>query len=195
MVLKRIAKSSETEAITSLIEQGDFGAALSRAASELSEDIGQFCMALLGDQALAEEATVRTLSDFYAAMPAMTNPRPRPWLFETAYRACKQLRASAAISHQESDSSTDGSADAASENAPALIRTLLSSMKPEERETSLLRYLARLGYADIANICDLSEESVRKHVSKALLRIRSTVQDDASSMDEIESEPSSGGQE
>jgi len=173
MVVRRIAKGSETEGIAALIAAGKYPKALDQAVTQLGAELGQYCMAVLGEQSLAEDAAIQALADFYAAMPALSNPRPRPFLFTAARRACMKAQtatdahaASAALEGVPRANPTDTSIQA------ARTRALLAAMKPEERDAALLRYLGRLGYADIAIICGVDEETARKLVGKALLRLR-----------------------
>lgn len=163
MVVRPIENRSETAAISLLIKQGEYRQALSRVVDLLGPDLGEYCFAMLDNQALAERAVIAALADMYAAMPTLNSAPLRPWLFEQARRTC--------IALQSEPKPTPPQAKGKAAEAQAL-RKAVTELSPEERDAVLLRYLARLDYGDVAAICDMDQETACKKAGKGLLRLR-----------------------
>lgn len=177
MVVRRIAKPTETARIAALIERCAYKEALQQTVSQLGGELGQYCMAVLGDSHLAERAVIETLADLYFAMPSLGEEDLRTWLFGKARKACHDLR-DYDVPRKER-MRVQGSPRGQVEEA-LRARSLLASMKVDERDVALLRYVARLPYDAIAEICGMDEADARKRAGKALLRLRQQQLDEES---------------
>jgi len=56
-----------------------------------------------------------------------------------------------------------------------VLRDALDKLKPSERESLVLRYVADLSHREIAEACGLEEAAARKRISRALDRLRAVM--------------------
>ncbi|MBL4637126.1 MAG: sigma-70 family RNA polymerase sigma factor [Kofleriaceae bacterium] len=164
--------------IDSLIHQAQYREALSRLADIHGRAVGRLCMAMLGDQSIAEDVAQET---FLAAYKGMKNYRAegslRAWLFGIARRQCVRRLERGPRKHlelvedkHESENSTDG--DMLGRRRSLQLSKELSLLKPSERDVLLMRFAGDLSFKEVANELNLSEASARKRASRALLKLR-----------------------
>ena len=171
--------SNPVHTLEQLLAEGKYREAIGRCAQEHGGAVGRLCMAMLGNQAEAQEVAQET---FLAAFQGISKFRAqgsvRAWLFGIARRQCArriqrgprrhlQLVAEA---HAGSDD-TEGEllAKGRSDN----LQRHLSQLKPSERDLLLLRFAGDLSFRELAELLDLSEATARKRASRALLKLRS----------------------
>ena len=61
------------------------------------------------------------------------------------------------------------------------MRLVLDEMRPTEREALLLRYEAELSFTEVGEVLGIDEQTARKRVSRALVRLRELCQQEGMS--------------
>lgn len=164
--------------IDSLITQGNFHEALARCADVHGRAVGRLCMAMLGEQSIAEDVAQET---FLAAYKGMKNYRAdgslRAWLFGIARRQCVRRLERGPRKHlelvedkHESENSTEK--EIRGRRRARQMRDELSTLKPSERDVLIMRFAGDLSFKEVASELKLSEASARKRASRALLKLR-----------------------
>jgi RNA polymerase sigma-70 factor (ECF subfamily) len=173
------AARGEDDPIVLLVRQGAYQEAATRCAREHSRAIGRLCMAMLGNQAEAEEAVQETFLSAHRAIAQLRGDgRVLSWLVSIARRICVRRLESRARHARRLELVHD----ADQESSPAelmekkrrarSVREALTELKPSEREILLLRYQADLSFREVAEACGLDEPTARKRTSRALARLR-----------------------
>ncbi len=144
-------------------------------------------MALLGDQGEAEEIVQETLIAAHDAMAGFRGEGSvRGWLYGIARRKCARKLETRVRRQRRLRLVHD--ADASGQLPDELlevarradkVRAALEQLKPTERDAVVLRYQSGLDYREIAEACGIDEAAARKRVSRALLRMRSLLADEA----------------
>jgi RNA polymerase sigma-70 factor (ECF subfamily) len=188
MGAETVARASEgaPDPIHDLIVRGDHRGAVGLCARTHGNAIGRLCMAFLGSQADAEEATQET---FIAAFDSMSGFRGdgsvRSWLFGIARRVCARRvetrgRREARLRLVRGDESESPAADMllAARQRAERVRRALEELKPSERDAVVLRYESDLSFREVADACGIDEAAARKRVSRALERLRGALGDE-----------------
>ncbi len=142
--------------------------------------MGRLCMALLGDQAEAEETVQEALLAAYDAFPTYRSEGSvRSWLLGIARRMCARRLAKRIRRQRRLELIHDAGTEARlpddvveRRRHARRIREALQDLKPTDREAVLLRYGSDLSYREIATLCDIDEAAARKRTSRALLKLR-----------------------
>jgi RNA polymerase sigma-70 factor, ECF subfamily len=166
--------------IAELIRAGRHRDAAGACAREHGAAVGRLCMALLGDQAEAEETVQETLIAAHGAMDGFRGEGSvRSWLFGIARRKCarkletrvrRQRRLRLVHDAEAGSQPPDEALDA--QRRAERVRAALEELKPSERDAVVLRYQAGLDYREIGAACGIDESAARKRVSRALARMR-----------------------
>ncbi|HEY8429131.1 MAG TPA: sigma-70 family RNA polymerase sigma factor [Sandaracinaceae bacterium] len=171
--------------IADLIREGRHREAAARCAREHGAAVGRLCMALLGDQAEAEETVQETLIAAHDAMGAFRGEGSvRAWLYGIARRKCarklemrlRRQRRLRLVHDAEAAAAPDELLEA--QRRAERVRSALEQLKPSERDAVVLRYTAGLGYREIGEACGIDEAAARKRVSRALARMRNLLSDE-----------------
>ncbi len=164
--------------IDSLITRGKYREATARCAQLHGLAVGRLCMAMLGEQSIAEDVAQET---FLAAHKSMSQYKAtgtvRAWLFGIARRQCARRIERGPRKHLElveskHHANTSVEKDYQKKRQKSQLRIILSELKPSEREVLLMRFSADLSFKEVADKLNLSEASARKRASRALLRLR-----------------------
>jgi RNA polymerase sigma-70 factor (ECF subfamily) len=166
--------------ILALLQQGRHREALAACAREHGPVLGRLCMALLGSQADADEATQETL---LRAHRGMANYRGegtiKAWLCGIARHVCAHVLETRRKGRELAELVVvpdEGSDQFATRQRARAVRDALDQLKPSERDVVVLRFVADLSHREIAVACNLDEAAARKRISRALARLRSVVQ-------------------
>ncbi len=185
MLANSSAEKSATDPIAAMISRGEFRDALGHCATSHGQSIGRLCMAYLGTQAEAEEASQETLIAALDAMPSYRGDGTvRSWLFGIARRVCARrvetrVRRENRLRLVQPDESAPGAeALLAARQQAFRVRNALEQLKPTEREAVVLRYDSGLSFAEVAHACGIDEPAARKRVSRALDRLRRSLADE-----------------
>ncbi len=164
------------------IGEGRYREATALCAEQHGPSVGRLCMAMLGNQAEAQEVAQET---FLAAYQGMASFRAegsvRAWLFGIARRQCarrlqrgpKRHLELVADRHAGPDSSDRGLKEKQQREE---LQERLKILKPSEREVLLLRFAGELNFKEVATLLDISEATARKRASRALARLRAEIQ-------------------
>jgi len=137
------------------------------------------CMALLGSQADADEAVQETLLRAHRGMATYrAEGSVKAWLCGIARHVCAHMLETRRRGRELLELvPTEGEArDAfAARRRARVLRDALDKLKPSERESLVLRYVADLSHREIAEACGLEEAAARKRISRALDRLRAVM--------------------
>ncbi len=172
--------------IAEAITRGDHRAALADCARTHGASVGRLCMAWLGSQAEAEEATQETLLAAYDAMRGFRGESSvRAWLYGIARHVCarrqetrQRREARLRLVHADGDGAPGADSLLAVRRRAERVRDALEQLKPSERDALVLRYEAELSFREVADACGIDEAAARKRVSRALERLRAALPDD-----------------
>lgn len=174
----------DADLISILLGEGRYRDALAACARTHGAVIGRLCMALLGSQADADEATQETLLRAHRGMASFRGEGTiKAWLCGIARHVCAHMLESRRKGREllevvpPSDEPEARDLFARRRRARA-IREALEHLKPSEREALVLRYVADLSHREIATACNIDEAAARKRVSRALARMRSVMPDE-----------------
>lgn len=181
--LMTVTSEPVIDPITAMVQDGRHRDALAACARTHGAIIGRLCMALLGSQADADEATQETLLRAHRAMSTYRGDGSiKAWLCGIARHVCAHMletrrRGREALELVPKDDATDDDARAlfALRRRSRAIREGLAKLKPSEREALVLRFVADLSHREIATACNLDEATARKRISRALARLRSVM--------------------
>lgn len=173
--------------IVALLQQGQHREAIAACARAHARVLGRLCMALLGSQADADEATQETLLRAHRALPTYRSEGTiKAWLCGIARHVCAHIletrrkgRALAelvAVPDDGADAFTDSFA---SRQRSRALRLALHQLKPSERDVLALRFVADLSHREVALACNLDEAAARKRTSRALAHLRSILSGDS----------------
>ncbi len=168
-----------TDPIVALMRDGQHRDALAACAKAHGPILGRLCMALLGSQADADEATQETLLRAHRGMSSYrAEGSVKAWLCGIARHVCahtletrrkqREILEVVPASAAEHD-------EFATRRRSRAIREGLAKLKPTEREALVMRYVADLSHREIAVACNLDEPTARKRISRALARLRSVM--------------------
>jgi RNA polymerase sigma-70 factor (ECF subfamily) len=174
--------AAETSEILALIRDGRHRDAIAACARAHGAVLGRLCMALLGSQADADEATQETLLRAHRGMATYRGEGSvKAWLCGIARHVCvgmlesrrrgRDAATGAAILHEPAVEPFAG------RHRARAIRRALDQLRPSAREALVLRYVADLGYRDIAAALHIDEAAARKRISRALGHLRTVLCD------------------
>jgi RNA polymerase sigma-70 factor (ECF subfamily) len=178
--LDRLA--TETPEILALIQDGRHRDAVAACARAHGAVLGRLCMALLGSQADADEATQETLLRAHRGMATYRGEGSvKAWLCGIARHVCVHMLES----RQRGRDVLERAAildepvvePFASQHRARAIRRALDQLRPSAREALVLRYVADLGHRDIAATLHIDEAAARKRISRALGHLRAVLCD------------------
>ena len=142
--------------------------------------LGRLCMAMLGNQAEADECVQEVLMAAHDAMADFRGEGTvRAFLFGIARRMCakrlemrgRRERRLRLVHDAEQDAKLPDEVLEARRRAQR-VRDALEELKPSERDAVTMRYQAGLDYAEIAHACGIDEAAARKRVSRGLARMK-----------------------
>jgi RNA polymerase sigma-70 factor (ECF subfamily) len=146
--------------------------------------LGRLCMALLGSQADADEATQETLLRAHRGMATFRGDGSvKAWLCGIARHVCVHVLESRRRGRDALEraglalSDMPATEPFASRHRARAIRRALDQLRPSEREALVLRYVADLGHRDIATSLQIDEAAARKRISRALAHLRAVLCD------------------
>lgn len=178
--------SAGQQSLLDAIAAGNRRTALVLCTQLYGREIGRLCMAILGSQAEADDATQETL---LAAHDSFEHYRGDgsvlAWLCGIARRRCARhlertakrtarLHLVAPPEHSPPEEEL-----AARRQQAERARSALSALRPSDREALILRYVSGLSYRDIGVACQVEEATARQRVSRALSRIRDVLTKEA----------------
>lgn len=168
--------------IVVLLQQGRHHEALATCARTHGGVIGRLCMALLGSQADADEATQETLLRAHRAMATYRGEGTiKAWLCGIARYVCAHMLETRRKRRELAELTVlpeVGSDMLAVHQRARALRSALDQLKPSERDVIVLRYVADLSHREIATVINTDEAAARKRISRALARLRTAIPGD-----------------
>ncbi|MDX2091642.1 MAG: RNA polymerase sigma factor [Kofleriaceae bacterium] len=168
--------------IVGLVQGGRHREAVAACAKAHGVILGRLCMAMLGSQADADEATQETLLRAHRAMGSYrAEGSIKAWLCGIARHVCAHMLETRRKHREllEVVPDTDEGRDTfAQRQRSRTVRDALDKLKPTEREALVLRFVGDLSHREIATACNLDEPTARKRISRALARLRSVMPDE-----------------
>ncbi len=171
--------------ITEALSRGETELALSLCVHRHGPSIGRLCMAMLGSQLDADDVTQDTLLSAHQTFTEYRGEGSlRAWLLGIARNKCLQhlektrrrgakLRLGSGRQPSEPPEEVLGVKRRADR-----ARALLEQVKPSDRDALLLRFGADLNFKEVAAACGIDEPTARKRVSRALMRLRSALENE-----------------
>lgn len=178
--LQPVPMEPSPDPIALLLQEGRHREALAACARTHGTVLGRLCMALLGSQADADEATQETLLRAHRGMATYRGEGTvKAWLCGIARHVCAHALETRRRGRQLLEvvpAPDEANADELARRQHArMLREALSHLKPTEREALVLRYVADLSHREIASACNIDEAAARKRISRALARLRTVI--------------------
>jgi RNA polymerase sigma-70 factor (ECF subfamily) len=165
--------------IAALVLEGRHRDALAACVQAHGGILGRLCMALLGSQADADEATQETLLRAHRGMASYrAEGTVKAWLCGIARHVCAHMLETRRKQRELLEvvpPGDEGRDVFVQRRRSRAVRDALGKLKPTEREALVLRYVADLSHREIALACNLDEPTARKRISRALARLRSVM--------------------
>jgi RNA polymerase sigma-70 factor (ECF subfamily) len=164
-----------------LLQEGKYRQATALCAEKHGASVGRLCMAMLGNQAEAQEVAQETFLAAYQGMESFRSEGSvRAWLFGIARRQCARRLQRGPKRHLELVPDRHASAEKSDRGLRESRRREslhkhLSGLKPSEREVVLLRFSGELSFKEIAVLMDIGEATARKRASRALAQLRTQI--------------------
>jgi len=181
------SRASSADPIAALIREGRHRDAVALCAREHGAALGRLCMALLGNQAEAEETAQEVLIAAHAGFASYRGEGSvKGWLCGIARRKCARKLETRVRRERRLRLVHDAEANAELPDdvlelrrRAERVRAALEHLKPSERDAVTLRYQAGLAYREIGEACGIEEATARKRVSRALARMKSLLSEEA----------------
>ncbi len=165
--------------IVALMHDGKYRDAVAACANVHGAILGRLCMALLGSQADADEATQETLLRAHRAMATYrAEGSVKAWLCGIARHVCAHMLETRRKQRELLEvvpTDAEGRDVFETRRRARALREALGKLKPTEREALVMRYVADLSHREIATACNLDEPTARKRIRRALARLRSVM--------------------
>jgi RNA polymerase sigma-70 factor (ECF subfamily) len=155
-----------------------------RAALEHQRAVFAAAYAILRNRQDAEDITQDVFVEAYRNAHTLDNPEKLlPWLYKVATfrcrehvrkRARRERREATYAEGRSSDSSRDPLAD---EDRRKAIMSAIDALPQELRTVFMLRHFARMSYAEISKMTDLSETTIDGRLRTAKKKLRETLAD------------------
>ena len=180
------------DVIAAAIDVGDKRSAVLACSKHHGAAIGRLCMSMLGSQQDSEDVTQEVLLDAYASIETWRREgSARSWLLTIARRKCarmieKRVRRTNKLrlvhdADQKAVPSSQGAEQQMLKKQRAVAaRAALDVLRPSEREALLLRFGAGLSFREVGMACGIEEAAARKRVSRAIARLRETLEEKGS---------------
>ena len=134
------------------------------------EPVYRFLRRLLRDGAAAEDLTqesfLRAMNGAYQA-----NGHERAWIFQIARNLARD-HARASTRRPETLPFADAAGPSGDRTLALALDTALGGLEPDDREVFLLKEVAGLSYAEIAEACGLTPDAVRSRLHRTRLALR-----------------------
>jgi RNA polymerase sigma factor (sigma-70 family) len=138
-------------------------------------EVYRYVLAVLRNQADAEDATQATFLNAYRAFSRGEEPlKPRNWLLKIAHNECRQRFRAASRRPKEVEWDERTAAPGVDETVPTAdeIRTALAHLSFNQRSALVMRELEGRSYAEIGTILDLSVSAVETLLFRARRALR-----------------------
>lgn len=166
--------SVDAHLLTLLRQDADAG--LTAVAERYHQPLVRFCAALLGDATKAEDVVQDTLGKLRSP-GAVPSGALRPWLYKLARNRCLDILRRAQRSptanrplktgFDAAQATAGPGTQMAREERRALIRQIVDQMPDDYRDVLMLKFFEGLTRAEIAEVLDVSEQTVKGRLARA----------------------------
>ena len=184
-VSRKTDNVSADDAIRSALIDGDYHEAVERCACEYGDAVGRLCTALVGSFDDAQELAQDTFIAAYKAFHSYRSEGSiRAFLFGIARHLCARhvetrtrRETKLRLVHFADAPTTDTHELLAKKQTAERAREVLSVLRPSERDALVLRFHRGLCFREVAEACGVDEPTARKRVGRAIVRLRSIIDD------------------
>jgi RNA polymerase sigma factor (sigma-70 family) len=146
------------------------------------DDMRRVCSYVVGDRAIADEATQAAWVIAWKKIGTVREPASlRPWLMAVAVNEAKQLlrrhRRRAEFEIAVEASSEPGGADPATGVAAIDLDAAMTRLDPDDRALLAMRYVAGFDSNELAEATGISPSGIRSRIERALNRLRKDLSD------------------
>ena len=186
------ATTAADEVLAERFQRGD-ALAFEELVARYHRPLYHFAYRLLGGAEDAEDATQDTLIQVYHALPAARLDLPlRPWIYRIARNRCLDLlkrRRTVAFSALLADETGDPFQLDVADTSPLpdelaeradfqrVLGEAIARLPPPYREVVALRYAGDLGFAEIAAVLSMPENTVKTRFQRAKAALRLALRD------------------
>ncbi|MBK8989607.1 MAG: RNA polymerase sigma factor [Chloroflexi bacterium] len=172
------------EALAQAVQQGDAVALHALVVRHHAPLFGFLYRLTGGDRALAEDLIQETMVRLLRGMGSYDGQRPfKPWLYQIGVNVARDYYKQAEMRHTTSDNGEIRLMTAPERPETAVIQqqtiqaavTAVAHLPPHQREALMLRYVEELSLAEIADILDIPEGTVKSRLSLALKQLRAVM--------------------
>jgi len=159
--------------------------AFEQLADEWHKPVYNFCLRFLGNTDKAEDAAQLTFIRVYRKLPKLENPEKfRAWIFQIARNLCidaARKQKGREISNDELNENTGNPLMTANSNPHSqleekemsgLIKRILQKIPAEQREVIVLKIYHNLKFIEIAEILQISINTVKARMYSGLKKLR-----------------------
>lgn len=142
---------------------------------EHASDVYAYAHSLLRDRAAAEDVTMAAFERAYKRREKFDRGRgsARAWLFTIARNAAlDELRRRKRSAALPSDPADDAPPEERDPLQRAAVRAALAALDPRDRELVLLKFLAGLSNAEIAEVIGTSESNAGTRLHRVVTKLR-----------------------
>jgi len=174
-----------------LADAVDGGDALNSIISDISQPVYRFCLSMLADPALAEDAAQDSLIKICSSLETFENrSKFSTWAYRIAANRCldllrrKKSRPEDSLdaiveTHDGDESLASGSGDAESAMLAdkLLVEAALAKLEPEQRSVLVLREISGLSYDEIAETLAIPAGTVKSRIFRARQELLSVLKE------------------
>src|SRR5580765_8050175 len=164
-----------------LFRRSSDDAAFERLYRRHAPDVYRYSLAVLGEQADAEDVTQATFLNAYRAFQMGERPtKPENWLIAIAHNVCRQrFRQAQRRPHEVEFVDSLAEAPPDEPTGPSLddVRRALSQIQPAQREALVLRELEGRSYAEMAEILQVSPSALETLLFRARRALREQLEE------------------
>ena len=167
-----------------LFRRSDDEAAFERLYTRHVEGVFRYSVAMLGDQADAEDVTQTTFLNAYRAFKSGTRPdHPHAWLIAIAHNVCRQrFRQAQRRPHEVAYDEGIGEPEVVEPTGPTAdeLRRALSELPPNQRSALVMRELEGCSYNEIAGVLGVSASALEALLFRARRALREQLEEQLS---------------
>ena len=147
------------------------------------EDMRRVCLAVAGDEAIADEAVEAAWVIAWKKLSKVRGPEKlRPWLVSVAVKEAKQLlrkrHRHARMEVASDPADTPGGIDPATRIAGVDLRAALLRLDPDDRALIVMRYGAGFDSNELAAATGKTPAAIRQRLKRLADRLREDLRDD-----------------
>ena len=156
-------------------------AAFTRIVATHHVDMVKVCLAICGDNTVAEEATQAAWALAWRRLPSLRDTdRLRPWLVSIAANQARDAlrrRRRRPVVELEVQDSDAGAGDPAARSGDIDLRNAMAGLDPTDRALVALRYVAGLNSTELGRALGMSASGTRARLARILDRLRTELGD------------------